>query len=306
MSTSIADAKNEEIASFVLSPIDKISMSLIEGHKLIAAGREAEVFDWSDGLALRLLRHQVTDHRLEREMAVMATVREMVALAPATNRLIEIDGRPGMILERIEGPTLLAMLARLPRPLWGGHLTGRIHARINQLTPPDSLPSLKTWLRPRIQSAPLPAPIIDRALAMVEDLPDGNYLLHGDLHPDNILMPATGPIVIDWPNASSGPPEADVARTITILRFGALPEGFPLAVRLFSSLGRRPLIHAYLREYERIQPLDHSVLNSWLFVRATDRIAEAIPTEQACLRAFLERAMSNKEQGTRSEERSIL
>jgi Ser/Thr protein kinase RdoA (MazF antagonist) len=283
-------------------------MSSLDGHKLIAGGREAEVFDWADGLALRLLREQNADHRLQREMAVMKTVREMIGLAPATDRLIEIDGRPGMILERIEGPTLLAMLARLPRPFWGGRLTGRIHARINQLTPPDLLPPLKMWLRPRIQTAPLPAATINRALAIVDALPAGNYLLHGDLHPANILMPASGPVVIDWPNAASGPPEADVARTITILRFGALPDDSPLGVRLFSTLGRRPLIHAYLREYERIQPLDRAVLNRWLFVRATDRIAEAVPEERERILAYLEWAMRSRERerGTRSEERGVL
>ncbi|HET8523279.1 MAG TPA: phosphotransferase [Thermomicrobiales bacterium] len=280
-------------------------MSTLGEHKRIAAGREAEVYDWEDGLALRLLRQPSTDHRLQREMAVMTTVREMIALAPAADRLIEVDGRPGMILERVEGPTLLATLARLPRPFWGGRLTGRIHARINQLTPPELLPPLKLWIRPRIETAPVRTPIVDRALAIMEALPRGNYLLHGDLHPDNILMPATGPVVIDWPNASSGPPEADVARTITILRFGTLPNHSPVAVRLFSSLGRRPLIHAYLREYERIQPLDHAVLNRWLFVRAVDRLSEAIPDEQARILIYLERAMNDEEREAMSEEREF-
>jgi hypothetical protein len=269
-------------------------MSLLSDHELIAAGREAEVFAWTDGLALRLLREPIADHRLEREVDVMKTVRSMVALAPATERLIEVDGRPGMILERIDGPTLLAMLARLPRPIWGGRLTGHVHARINQLTPPESLPPLKAWIRPRIQDAPLPAEMIARALRLLDLLPRGNYLLHGDLHPANILMPPAGPLVIDWPNATSGPPEADVARTITILQFGAVPDNSPRVVRLFSGLGRRPLIRAYIREYERTQPLDHAALTDWRFVRAIDRVAEAVPNERRQLVAHLERAMSGE------------
>jgi aminoglycoside phosphotransferase (APT) family kinase protein len=53
---------------------------------------------------------------------------------------------------------------------------------------------------------------------------DGESLLHLDLHPENVLLGAEGPVLIDWTNAGSGRPEKDVALTWLILETsGGLP-----------------------------------------------------------------------------------
>lgn len=43
-------------------------------------------------------------------------------------------------------------------------------------------------------------------------------MLHGDLHPANVLMSSTGPVVIDWFDASVGHPVADVVRSSLLIR----------------------------------------------------------------------------------------
>jgi aminoglycoside phosphotransferase (APT) family kinase protein len=45
---------------------------------------------------------------------------------------------------------------------------------------------------------------------------EGGRLLHLDLHPANVILTATGPMVIDWTNARSGDPALDVALTWVI------------------------------------------------------------------------------------------
>jgi aminoglycoside phosphotransferase (APT) family kinase protein len=44
----------------------------------------------------------------------------------------------------------------------------------------------------------------------------GERLLHLDLHPENVLLSARGPVVIDWTNAQAGEPGLDVALTWVI------------------------------------------------------------------------------------------
>ncbi len=56
-------------------------------------------------------------------------------------------------------------------------------------------------------------------------LPDGDQVCHGDFHPDNIMLTPAGPRVIDWNNATSGNPLADIAWTSLILRMGEAPPG---------------------------------------------------------------------------------
>ncbi len=45
----------------------------------------------------------------------------------------------------------------------------------------------------------------------------GSALLHGDLHPGNVLMSADGPVLIDWTNHRIGPRALDVALTWLVL-----------------------------------------------------------------------------------------
>lgn len=50
-------------------------------------------------------------------------------------------------------------------------------------------------------------------------------LLHLDLHPLNVIVSSAGPVVIDWTNASSGPPGLDVAMSALILAQVVLTPG---------------------------------------------------------------------------------
>jgi aminoglycoside phosphotransferase (APT) family kinase protein len=50
-------------------------------------------------------------------------------------------------------------------------------------------------------------------------------LLHLDLHPANVLLTARGPVLIDWTNATDGPPDLDVALTAVILAQAAVEPG---------------------------------------------------------------------------------
>jgi aminoglycoside phosphotransferase (APT) family kinase protein len=45
---------------------------------------------------------------------------------------------------------------------------------------------------------------------------EGEWLLHLDLHSDNVLLSRRGPVVIDWTNARAGDPALDVALTWVI------------------------------------------------------------------------------------------
>ena len=63
---------------------------------------------------------------------------------------------------------------------------------------------------------------------------DEATLVHFDLHPDNVLISPSGPVVVDWTNARAGDPDADIALTWLIL---ATSGGLPgrLLARLFRS-----------------------------------------------------------------------
>ena len=94
-----------------------------------------------------------------------------------------------LILQRIDGPTMLADLRRRPWRL-------QAHAR------------LLADLHRRLHAIPY----------------ENGALLHLDLHPENVLLTPAGPVVIDWTNARAGEPALDVALSWVIARTsGGLP-----------------------------------------------------------------------------------
>ena len=57
-------------------------------------------------------------------------------------------------------------------------------------------------------------------------VPPGRVVVHGDLHPLNVIATADGPVVIDWRNAEEGTAEFDIAMTAIIFAQVALDPSF--------------------------------------------------------------------------------
>jgi hypothetical protein len=63
-----------------------------------------------------------------------------------------------------------------------------------------------------------------------------------------VLLPATGPVVIDWPNAGRGDSNADVAVTWVLIEVGAIPAGRIKAAAM--GLGRSILVKSLLNGFD--------------------------------------------------------
>jgi tRNA A-37 threonylcarbamoyl transferase component Bud32 len=148
------------------------------------------------------------------EAAVMEYARHRGFPVPAVH---DASGRD-MILERLDGPTMLADLARRP---WlvrhHGQTLADLHRRLHGIPAPQGL------------RAPFGR---------------GEQLAHFDLHPDNVILTPRGPVVIDWSNAARGEAADDVALTWVILTTSAIPG--PLAFRALARAGRNILVDAFL------------------------------------------------------------
>jgi aminoglycoside phosphotransferase (APT) family kinase protein len=151
--------------------------------RVLAAGRDCDVFDLGDGTVLR--RHR-KGRSAAGEAAVMAHVAAHGFPCPRVHR---VDG-PDLVLERVDGPTLLEELLADPTPARGaavGAELADLHGALHALPPMGAGPSL----------------------------------LHLDLHPGNVIQSPGGPVLIDWTNATDGEPGLDVAITWATLSFAA-------------------------------------------------------------------------------------
>ena len=156
------------------------------------------------------------------EAKVMLHVREQGFPCP---EIYEVSG-DGMdiVMERITGPTMVDAGAAHPWRLGAlGAQLAQLHTDLHQLHAPE-------WLGP--------APV-----------GEGHQIVHMDLHPLNVLMSPRGPVVIDWTNARSGDPNADVVATWILLAAGEAPGGRVKSLAV--SIGRRWLLRAFLKPFNK-------------------------------------------------------
>lgn len=235
--------------------------------RVLAAGRASEVLALD---ARRVLRRTPGAADLDREAAVMRYARERGFPVPEV-----FEVRPeGLVLERIAGPTMAADLVRHP---WraGAHakaLAG-LHHRLHRLAPAPGVP------------------------ARYGPPGDRDVLLHGDLHPLNVLLSERGPVVIDWTNAGRGPAGADLADLWLVLAAARIRGS--LLSRLVIAAVRRHFLRRFLDAAGREDAAAH--LDLALAVRSRDRHLD--PAEGAAMQDLVRRVSRRDGSRRRRESR---
>jgi hypothetical protein len=260
------------------------------GPKL-GEGREAEVYAWGTDAVLKLYRPGFGGHQAE-SLALASLTGHGVA--PLLIEVVEHDGRTGVVLQRVGGTDMLTLLQRKP---WQVRQLARIlatsHHAIHKTAAPAELPDLRQVLADRIRDADLPEPLERFALELLERLPSGDQLCHGDYHPGNVLLFNEWASVIDWAAAAArGAPEADHARTLLLLRWANPLPGTPMMIRALIASGRTILARSYGHDYRRRAPHPLRHMDSWLTVNIAARLSEGVDAERGKLIALLGRAAS--------------
>jgi aminoglycoside phosphotransferase (APT) family kinase protein len=142
--------------------------------RVLAEGRASEILELGDG---RVLRRFKAGGRPAREAEVMEHARAHGYPVPGVVHVLD----DALVLERVDGRTMLADLRRRP---WAIASHARTLAELH---------------------------------AQLHEIPfEGERLIHLDFHPDNVLLSSRGPVVIDWANSRAGEPALDVAMTWVI------------------------------------------------------------------------------------------
>ncbi|NJD59488.1 MAG: hypothetical protein FIA98_08825, partial [Anaerolineae bacterium] len=120
---------------------------------LIAVGLTAEIFAWREGCVLKLFRLGRSPQTLEYEARLSRAVHATGLPVPAVGDVIEMNGRFGLELERVDGPSMTEMLIRKPwkLPLFARQLAN-LQADMHTRQVPE-LPSQKECLISKISGA---------------------------------------------------------------------------------------------------------------------------------------------------------
>lgn len=260
-----------------------------ERRRPLAEGRTAEVFAHGPDRVVKVLRPGFPDALGEQEAVAAALADRAAVGAPRFFGPTRVDGRFALVYERRDGVSMLERL--VARPWQAGRLGARLgdlHAVMHGATA-ASLPDFAAAVRRAIAGAErhIGAETVARALERIERLPSGTALCHGDFHPGNVVISRTGPAVIDWLTAGSGPPAADVARTLFLLRDGRVPPEMSAPRRAFVSMLRQRFSAAYLRAYRRRRALDSDELRRWRVPTLVARLDEDVEHEREQVHALI-------------------
>jgi tRNA A-37 threonylcarbamoyl transferase component Bud32 len=162
-----------------------------EPGPLLASGRDGDIYEFGPG---RVLRRARDGRVIEREARSIAYAREHGFPAP---EIYEVRaGGTEIVMERLDGPLLMDVMLRQPWRIGRyARQLADLHDRLHVIPAPE-------WL-----------PAID----------DGDRLVHLDLHPLNVIVTASGPVVIDWTNAARGNALVDVAMTVVLVTCPRMP-----------------------------------------------------------------------------------
>ena len=250
---------------------DRISLVLGE-H--IAFGRTSEVFAYGNDSIAKVSAPGVPDHWAEVEAMFTRSVRELGVPAPEVRGLTVVDGRRAVIFERIFGRSMWEMM--LDAPADAEALTrdfADIQRAIHRAGVPDGVPDLVERMTSKIADVDaLTAAERDEAIRLLESLPRGAALLHGDLHPGNVLVSNGAMVVIDWFDTVVGHPVSDVMRSSLLMTSRGATDIRHLQGA--DEVGLDAIHEVYLEEMSDVlDPVGDAIVD-WRAVIAASRLAE--------------------------------
>ena len=267
--------------------------SLLKLGKVIARGRTAEVYTWSENQILKLFYDWVSLRSVQKEYEITLHAYQAGAPVPQVFELIQIENRHGIIYERVAGPTMLQLLVTKP---WQVKKLSRqladLHIAVHQI-PLDEIVSYREYWLSDIERVPsLSSEVKAKLVATVIQIPEINQLCHFDFHPDQIVFTERGPMILDWMTACSGDPAADVARTQILLTIGKPPDA-SWWMRMLANILGRIANHHYLQRYFELNPsITRESVQTWLAPIAAVRLLENIEFEAPRLLKMIDKLLS--------------
>lgn len=219
--------------------------------RLLASGRDGDIYEYGPGLVLRRARD---GRSIEGEARIIEYVRVRGLPVPAIHEVR--SGGSEIVMDRIDGPTMVDAFTRRPWTLRRhAKVLADLHRRLHEIEAPR-------WL--------------------VQHPDGGDRVVHLDLHPLNVLYGAAGPVLIDWTNARRGRAETDLAQTWLLIAGGDTSD-LGAAARLVAPV-QRVFARLVMREFDR------SAVVPFLRSVAEDRAGDPNmrPAELATMRRIVE------------------
>jgi hypothetical protein len=234
----------------------------------VGSGMSAVVYA-RDGRVAKVYREGQPPRQVFQEAFTLVAVEEQGIPVPNVYGVETFLGRTTLIMDQVNGESLADVMLRSTEKT-GECLDTVVELQVamHKVTSTHFRP-IKLVLTGNILAAPgLDDADRKKLLAMLEKLPDGFSILHGDFHGGNILVDGTGYKIIDWAEVAVGDPAADVARSYMD----------------YLMMGRKDLSEMHLQKYCAATGISRETILAWLPVMAGSLCGFLSPETQKILR----------------------
>ncbi|WP_192349038.1 phosphotransferase family protein [Algoriphagus sp. Y33] len=252
--------------------------------ELISAGEQSEIFMYGPDTLVKLFRKEISSRHVQREATNTAAAMAYGLPVPAVKDLIRLEGREGIVMEHIKGPTITAILRKAPHKIKiYAQKFARLQADMHSI-PVTDFPNQREFMEKTILSSQgrLGRDTTETILKLFRDLPDSDRLCHNDFHQENIIFSAKGPIILDWQEALRGNPIADVVHAVLV-------QEHPVPAPILKSSShyfqlhnkyRKLFARFYLQEYMKLTNTSSGQIRNWLIPVSTSRLFTKVSIEE--------------------------
>ena len=262
--------------------------------KRLAAGGTADLYEWHDGHVLKLFRERADYH--QNEIRATRVAHRLGLPVPVVEPdLVEVDGRQGIVMERVDGLTLTEYVNTHADGVADyARAMAELHAAIHDHLVPELLSYRQNVLKWAIDQVDELEPKAKATILQVLDmLPVGDTMCHGDFHPSNIIISGHSLVVIDWLVGTRGHALADFANTSLLAM--AWPSFFPEEQYKRVQTRWELFWNTYQARYRDLCPYSDEELKGWqLVVAAASLFLGAKPAPKPLWLAFINATLQSE------------
>ena len=187
----------------------------LEGCELIAKGGNGAVYRYDPETIVKIYHNgaSLEEIRLEKDLCRKVFIKGINTAIPYD--VVRVDDYYGSVAELLSAKSVAKLLRSNPESLEENvaiytDLLKKIHATPVQ---PGEMPAIKEtgvkwaeFLQPY-----LPAEQWEKLLAMMKEIPEPHFMIHGDYHANNVMIQDGEPLLIDMDTVAYGHPVFDFA-----------------------------------------------------------------------------------------------
>lgn len=265
---------------------------------LVGIGGSAEVYEYGEGKVLKLFHQGTNEEVVKQEFNSSLMVWESGLPAARPYEWLWVEGRYGIIFEKISGFTVSDWFTQLftsstPIEDESNHVLRRI-ARLLYRIHHHQAPHIVTRQTSHLKG------IIHWISCLTDDeketicdymdrLPVKEQLCHGDINPGNIVIQEDGERMLDWRYVSKGDPAADIAEFSIMLQYAHLPPDIPPLVREYLETSRYKAHEIFIDEYTKLSGITQQEIEAWTIPVMARKLASSVvgDTEQDFLLSYI-------------------